>query len=105
MLLFSDAMLLRTASRPNVAATGGESWVSGFSASAEQIVDHSSVHISQSVIPSTVSVGQPLMVDSQQMQNCGMKVVNMDPFFGHSGTDFIRFAIACASARAAAGQP
>ena len=34
--------------------------------------------IGQSEIPSTVPVGQPLVVQSHQVQDCGMQVVHMD---------------------------
>ena len=57
--------------------------------SRQQVVDDSSMHIGQAIVTTGVAVGQPCVIDSQQVQNGRMKIVHMDTILGDRGPDFI----------------
>ena len=47
--------------------------------SGDDIVDHLAVYVGQAVVASTVAVGQLLMVESHEMEDRCMEVMDMDP--------------------------
>ena len=56
----------------------------------ENLPNNMSVDVSQSKISATVTIGQPFMIDAQQMQNRRLQIVNVDRSLHDSVTKIIR---------------
>ena len=56
--------------------------------------DYLSGHVGQAVAPAVVEVGQPLVVDAQQVQHRGVQVVDGDAIDGGLVADLVRLAVA-----------
>ena len=63
------------------------------------------MHVSQPEVAAAVGVGQPLVIDAQQMQDRRVEVMEGKPVFDGVVAVFIRLAEDRAALDAAAGQP
>lgn len=48
------------------------------SCSCEDIVDDAAVHVGQAEIAAAVAVGEALVVEAHQVENCGVQVVDVN---------------------------
>ena len=49
--------------------------------SGQDIVQHMAVNISQAKIAAAVAIGQALVIQSHEVKNRGVQIVNMNPVF------------------------
>ena len=61
--------------------------------------------ICQAEIAPAISEREPLMVETHQMQNRGVQVVNVNLFFNRSKTEFVRRSVRHSAFDTASGQP
>ena len=73
--------------------------------SGDDLFDHSAVHIGQPKISTAVAVGQFFVIQTHQMQDGGVQVVNMHFVFDSGETEFIRCTVSHAPLDASTGQP
>src|SRR5262245_6194043 len=71
----ADAPMVRLRRREIMAGPSSQE-KAGFS--GQNRLDHVAVDVGQTVIAATVTVGQFLVVQAQQMQNRGVQVMNVD---------------------------
>ena len=67
--------------------------------------DDLAVHVGQPHVAAAEAVGQPLVVDAQQMQHRGVQVVDLDLVFDGVVAVVVGGAVDGAALDAAAGQP
>src|SRR5437868_6597137 len=73
--------------------------------SRKNLPNNLAMHIRQPEIPSVVAVGQPRVVQPQEMKNRGVQVVDGDAVFGGAVADFVGGAVLGAALDAGAGEP
>src|SRR5476649_1165279 len=73
--------------------------------SCNYLMHHAPCDIGEAKIAASVAVGQPLMVESKQMEDCGMEVVDVDLVGRHTAPIIVAFAIAETPPNAAARHP
>ena len=64
-----------------------------FDLSADFRFDDLSVYVGESEVPPLVAIGQPLVINSAQVQNGGLKIANGHLIFGGEVSEFISFAV------------
>ena len=72
---------------------------------AQDLMDDTTGDVGQAIVSAGVPVRQAFMIKSHQVQNCGMKIVNMHDVFGDVDAVRVRFSVRDARLYAAAGQP
>lgn len=73
--------------------------------SGENVADNASMNIGQSVVTARVTIGQTRMIDAEQVQDCGVEVVDVDTISRHCGSDLVRSAVRDATFDATSRQP
>ena len=48
----------------------------------DQFIDHPAVHVGQTVVPSLKAIGQSFVIETQQMENGRLQVMNVDRVLG-----------------------
>jgi len=71
----------------------------------ENLFDDVSVHVGETEVPSCVAVSELFVVESHDVQDGGMEVVDVDQVFHNVVTDVVGFAVNHAAAYISAGQP
>src|SRR5690606_28976665 len=77
----------------------------GHTRSGQQIVDHLAVNIREAEIPALERIDEPFMIETEDMENGGLKIMNMDRVFGNPVPEFVCRAIAQSALDAAARHP
>ena len=70
---------------------------------AEQLVDHTAVHVGQTDIASAESERQPSMIDAQLVEDRGVNVMNRQFIFDHGIAEIIGFSERHAASESATG--
>lgn len=70
---------------------------------SQAITDHPALDISQPKVTATMAKGPLFVIQSRQVQNSCMKVMDMDLIFCHIKTELVGFAVTYAAPDAAAG--
>ena len=73
--------------------------------SRQNLPDHLAVHVGQAHVAAAEAVGQPLVVDAQQVQHRGVQVVDLDLVLDGVVAVLVGRAVDRAALDAAAGQP
>ena len=73
--------------------------------SGNQFVHNFTVHVGEAKIPAGVAVGQPGVIKTEQMQDRGVQVVDVDLPLDRPKAEFVRGAMHVPALDAAAGQP
>src|SRR5207253_3423784 len=73
--------------------------------SGEDIFHHAAVDVGQPVVAPAVAVGQPLMVQPEQVQDGGMQVMDMDLVMDRVPTELVGSAVCEAAPDSAASKP
>ena len=47
----------------------------------EDVLDHIAMNVGKPEVPTCPAIGEPLMIEAQQVQKCGVQIVNMDTVF------------------------
>lgn len=68
-------------------------------------MDHMALYVRQSVVPAGVSIRQLLMIQSHEMQNCGMQVVHVNSIFDRRAPKLICGPPGNVSPDSASGKP
>ncbi len=63
------------------------------------------VDIRQTEIPAAVAIGQLLVVESKEVQDCRVQVVNVDLFLNRLRTELVGRAVDVTALHSAAGHP
>ena len=63
------------------------------------------MNVCQTKIPACISKGKSFMIDTKQMQDCGMEVVNMHLVFDHRRANFVGVAVTNATLNSGSGHP
>src|SRR5207245_1506446 len=82
-----------------------EMWSDGKDTLRQNWFDDAPEDIRQSVIPPTVAVGQPLVIQAHQVQNRGVQVVDMDFVLDGVPAVIVGGAVRQAAAHPPAGEP
>src|SRR5688572_16475173 len=61
--------------------------------SGEQTLDNLAVHVGEPETASLVAIGQPFMIDAQQVQQRSLKIVDVHPVFHDVVAEFASFAV------------
>ena len=73
--------------------------------SGEYLPHHFTVDVGQTKIPTAVTVGESFVIESQQVQHCGVQIMDVDFVGDGSMSVFVGFAVGHPAANAAAGHP
>src|SRR5579883_711862 len=57
--------------------------------SGQDVADDGALYVRQAEIPAAVAVGQPLVVDAEQVQDGGVQVVDVDPVLDRVHPDLV----------------
>ena len=52
------------------------------------------MHVGQAIVAAAVAIGQPRVVDAQQVQDGGVEIVDVDLVLGDRRTDLVGLAVA-----------
>src|SRR2546425_1743949 len=69
------------------------------------LFDYMSMHVGQAPVDSIVSKRELLVVDPQEVKDCGVHVVTIGRIFGHAEGPFVAFTVGYASLDAAPREP
>src|SRR4051794_20143666 len=75
------------------------------STSGQQLLDDDAVDVGETEVPPGVAIGQLLMVEAQQVQHRGVKVMDVDLLLHGGEAELVRRAVGLAALHPAAGQP
>ncbi len=75
-----------------------------FAGLRQNLLHDIAVHVGQPVVAAGVAVGEPLVVEAQQVQHRGVQVVDVDAAADHLVAEFVGLAVTEAAFHAAAGQ-
>ena len=70
-----------------------------------QFLHHIPTHIGQSKITTGMPIGQPFMVEAEQVEHGGVEVVNVDDILHGAEAKLVRGAVGVAAAGAASSEP
>ena len=73
--------------------------------SGQNLLNNFASHIRQTEISAIVEIGQPGVIQSEQMKNRRVKIVDTRAIFNRFVTDFIRFAVTRSTTNACARHP
>ena len=73
--------------------------------SRDQLAHHFAVYVGQAEVAAGVAVGEPLVVEAQQVQHRGVQVVNVNGVFDRREAEFVGGAVDRAPFHAASRQP
>ena len=73
-------------------------------ASDQNVLDHSTVDVSETLFAPLVEVGEPFVIQAHQVQDRGMDVVNMGAVDDRFETEFVSLAVADAAFDSRAGE-
>ena len=73
--------------------------------SSQDLVNHVAMHIRESTIDAILSIGQSLVVNSQEVQDGGMEIVAVRAALDCLVTPFVALAVAGTLFHARSGQP
>src|SRR5438552_13135725 len=68
-------------------------WADKVGGLAEDVSDHLSVHVSQPVVSSLEFVGEPFMIDAEEVENGRLQVMDVDGIFYDVVAEFVSRAI------------
>ena len=71
----------------------------------KDLIDEPTVHIGEPKVSTLEPIGQSLMIDSKQMEQGCVKVMDMDEPFGHSEAEFIGRSVDLAGLDTSASDP
>ena len=61
--------------------------------------------VRQAIVPSGVSIGESFVIDSHEVEECGMKIVNVHRIADGFETEGVRLSVSAPSFHAAPGKP
>ena len=62
-------------------------------ASGQNFVYHATVHVGQSIVTASVTIGQFCVIQTKQMQNRRMKIMNVNRILSYIDSVLVRFAV------------
>src|SRR5688572_23923093 len=71
----------------------------------ENIFYNLPMHIGEPVVAAAEAVGEPRVIEAEQVENRGVKVVHVDLVFSHRRAEIIRRAVSQTALYASAGEP
>lgn len=93
------------AGRSGAGRSGAGRCGAGRRSSAEQVVSHVAVHIGQTEIATGMAVRQTLVVETQSVQQRGVKIVHVNGIFDGMKTKVVRRTVRQPAPNAAPGHP
>src|SRR5262249_47255188 len=76
-----------------------------FERSGNQFLDHVPIHVSKAEIPAGIAIGKLCVVESQELEERRMEVVNVDFVDGRLESEIVRGAMDISASASAPGQP
>ena len=73
--------------------------------SCQPVSNHSAVDVSQAEVAAAVAVGEPRVVEAEEVEHRGLQVVYVHRFFNRFEPEFVGRSIHGATLHAAAGHP
>jgi hypothetical protein len=71
----------------------------------QDVVDYFTVDVGQTIVAAGVAEGELLVVESQEVQDRGVEVVNVDSILANGDPEFVRRAIGDSPLHATSGKP
>jgi len=72
---------------------------------SEDLLHHAPMHVSEPELTPLKWEGEPFMIDAEQMEDCGLEVMDVDASLGHIEAVVVGGAVRKAALDAAPGHP
>ena len=80
-------------------------WSLDLGSSRQNVLHHIPAHIGQPKISPRMPIGQPFMIEAEEVEHGGMEVVDVDDILHGPEAEFVRGAVGVAASSAATGKP